>query len=99
MNLQHKTHSLAKTFFKLAFFGSILAMAAWGMNAEASPSEYEPAPEQKPTISSVMIKIEENCLNHQRLVLNVTDKQGRTIYYTFLCEFKFMSEQPPKGDK
>ncbi len=97
MNLQHTKHRLAKKFFKAAVFGVVLILALWGWNAEASPGAYEPGP--KPTIASVMAKIAGDCVNHQRLVLSVTNKEGVTIYYTFLCEFKFMSDKPPMGEE
>ena len=97
MNLQYLKHRLAMKVFKAAVFGIVLILALWGMSAEASPGEYEPPP--KPTIASVMAKIAGDCVNHQRLVLSVTNPEGRTIYYTFLCQFKFMSDQPPEGDK
>ncbi len=96
MNLQHKTHNLAKSFFKYAFFGSILIMILWSMNAEAIPSEYEPPPPK--TTAQTLMEIGDSCLNRETMVLSVTNKEGKRIYLTFLCKFQFASEKPPQGE-
>jgi Na+-transporting methylmalonyl-CoA/oxaloacetate decarboxylase gamma subunit len=93
MNLQHKKHSLAKSVFKYAAFGSILIMALWGMSAEASPSEYEPPPPK--TTAQTLMEIGDSCLNREIMVLSVINSEGKRVYLTFLCKFQFASEIPP----
>lgn len=89
-------HRLAKSFFKAALFGSILIMALWGMNAEASPSEYEPPPPK--TVAKTLMEIGDSCLNREIMVLSVVNSEGVRIYYSFLCKLMFTSEKPPHGE-
>lgn len=93
MNLQHKTHSMAKAFLKYAAYGAILILALWSWNAEASPGAYEPAPK----LTEIVInQIANSCLRQERLVLPVRDENGNVVYLTFLCQLKFISDKPPE---
>lgn len=99
MNLQHKTHSLGKSFFKYAcraIFVIIMVMVLWSLNAEASPAEYEPPPPK--TTAQTLMEIGDSCLNRETMVLSVINSEGKKIFLSFMSKFMFASEKSPGGE-
>lgn len=95
-----------RTIFYVVLAGLILH-AIFSQDADASSGKYEPAPKapivaeipKPPTIGSAMAGIADTCLKYEQIILSMTGSDGKTVYHTFLCQYKFTSEKPPGGIK